>query len=190
MPYYEQYMIVLDSKAEKYLKEYFLKYNVTHVFKGKVLFFRDPVTFADVRDKLLPKLNNTFDRFAVVVQDLTQTQLAISYSILKWERILFSKAHDMGSTNCSLCVQYKETNKGWCVSCPIFHRTGKQFCEKTPYDAWNDYMKMCHGIRRDAFHAKGQDFSGEMFVFDAVSESLARDELTYLQDLLEIYNGD
>lgn len=83
------------------------------------------------------------------------TAKALEQSINHWKRMRDGKPRknewpiDM---DCSLCKRFKnsfyELEKE-CVGCPIFIKTGKKYCYKTPYDK-----------AYKAFHDQGYNFGG------------------------------
>lgn len=67
---------------------------------------------------------------------------ALRGSIAKWEAIVAGTGHDVGTTNCPLCVLYYESDEDkdgktiYCTRCPVYHETEYDGCQKTPYDKW------------------------------------------------------
>ena len=73
---------------------------------------------------------------------------ALKDSIEKWRQIERGEMADMGITNCMLCQQYYSAPncmlcqqyysapKGYCDGCPVSGKTGKRYCEGSPYEQW------------------------------------------------------
>lgn len=66
---------------------------------------------------------------------------ALRQSIEKWKmnsEAKFPENADMGPTSCPLCLMFNPeaapVSPLLCVGCPVYEHTGKQYCEKTPYD--------------------------------------------------------
>jgi len=71
------------------------------------------------------------------------TQLALQYSIEKWETIVEYYEqhpdvfiHDQGPLTCGLCVLFFDQDE-YCFGCPIARYTGKNCCDDTPYESYN-----------------------------------------------------
>ena len=103
-----------------------------------------------------------------------KTLTALRGSIAKWQAIVNGTAFNGGPANCPLCQEFLYTYDGnmtWrrtriteCIGCPVFERTGLQYCDNTPY---NDYEQ------------------GEDKGFDAERlKELAQAELDFLKSLL------
>jgi hypothetical protein len=66
-----------------------------------------------------------------------ETREALEGSIKKWRNIVAGTGVDEGTDNCPLCelfydpVSYAEQE---CLGCPVFEKTGHQYCYKTPYE--------------------------------------------------------
>ena len=63
-----------------------------------------------------------------------QTLRALKGSIKKWELIVAGKGKDLGDENCSLCKRFVYSRE--CMGCPVQQKTGRQFCEASPYKKW------------------------------------------------------
>ena len=70
------------------------------------------------------------------------TKKAVKDAIeLKWKPILNKGAVDLGTKNCPLCQLF---HKDKCVrtvgkkkeKCPVYAKSGKPFCDGTPYEEW------------------------------------------------------
>ena len=66
----------------------------------------------------------------------------LDISIEKWRTISYFLRHgpigaafesEGGKSNCALCYFFWKD----CESCPVFLRTGKYFCSRTPYEEWD-----------------------------------------------------
>lgn len=62
---------------------------------------------------------------------------ALKSSIEKWKKN--SRVRDInnakiGAENCPLCNLYLNTLKS-CERCPVYSKTGKKYCENTPFDS-------------------------------------------------------
>lgn len=67
-----------------------------------------------------------------------KTLRALKGSIRKWQAIVDGHGIDQGGDNCPLCHLFLENaDKDYCEGCPVFEKTGKEFCYGTPYhDEW------------------------------------------------------
>jgi hypothetical protein len=72
-----------------------------------------------------------------------KTLIALKASIEKWERWARGKYHDndvLGITGCPLCYLFYDAKSNpelefdGCHGCPVSARTGKAFCDGSPYD--------------------------------------------------------
>ena len=59
---------------------------------------------------------------------------ALEASIKHWERNVTGKTSTIGSKNCALCRLFITKD---CVGCPVRNRTGKPFCDGSPYPIAN-----------------------------------------------------
>lgn len=72
---------------------------------------------------------------------------ALKASIEKWERnVAQNRTEDLqfGTQSCPLCQEFNDPEglaPDDCNGCPVYARTGKQYCEGTPYDSVIDYRK-------------------------------------------------
>lgn len=103
-------------------------------------------------------------------------------SIQKWEGIVAGTGRDQAAGNCSLCQKFnwtpsKPMNFKPCKQCPVYVVTRVIACQKTPYEAFNDYLKYWD---RYSFFDYG-DKAG--MVFDERSKELAQAELDFLKSL-------
>ena len=68
------------------------------------------------------------------------THKALLGSIEKWEKIVARTGGDESTSNCPLCaVFYEEVNDEFpdaCAGCPVSTKTGKPYCDGSPYAAW------------------------------------------------------
>lgn len=67
------------------------------------------------------------------------TLVALHGSIAKWEAIVAGTGIDLGAINCPLCRLFLNRlhipHLG-CSGCPVMERTGKSYCEDTPYEEY------------------------------------------------------
>lgn len=61
------------------------------------------------------------------------TLRALRASIAKWDKIAEGKGGSRGEKNCALCKLYWRDD---CERCPVMLRTGKEFCQGTPYEGF------------------------------------------------------
>jgi hypothetical protein len=95
-----------------------------------------------------------------------ETLKALKGSIEKWEKIVGCEEQDCGGDNCDLCKAHYLNGK--CRSCPVYLRSGRNYCHETPYDDWFQYAEE----------------NGTFRVFDKKSSRLALAELDFLKSLL------
>ncbi len=100
------------------------------------------------------------------------TLKALKGSIKKWEGVAAGKLQDRGATNCPLCVEFMSSAFGHCVGCPVREKTGKDFCQHTPYWKW---------VRGTTYSR--EDDSGRT-ANTAKQKELAKAELKFLKSLL------
>lgn len=66
-----------------------------------------------------------------------RTLEALKASIAKWERNAEAKMPDeflIGGDDCPLCVMFNnEDDFPGCRGCPVFEKTGRLYCNDTPY---------------------------------------------------------
>lgn len=64
-----------------------------------------------------------------------ETREALEGSIRKWEAIVAGTGVDKGSVNCPLCQKFcaGRYRSDACIGCPVRERTGRSYCEETPY---------------------------------------------------------
>ena len=62
-----------------------------------------------------------------------EAQKALELSILHWKAILAGKDVSLGTKNCPLCHEFFLTPQGRCIGCPVSEKTGKAFCDDSPY---------------------------------------------------------
>lgn len=62
----------------------------------------------------------------------------LELSIEKWEDVVDKGLDaDQGWENCALCEKYFPSGcSDPCKGCPIFEKTGKHFCDGTPYEKY------------------------------------------------------
>jgi len=65
-----------------------------------------------------------------------RTHRALQESILKWGLIAKGEMPDMGSDNCSLCIEFLDLEAAICGGCPVAESAGLIGCRNTPYMAW------------------------------------------------------
>lgn len=65
-----------------------------------------------------------------------KTLEALHGSIAKWEAIVAGTGKDHGCENCPLCILFDEPD---CGDCPVKQRTGRPFCEGSPYAVYGAY---------------------------------------------------
>jgi hypothetical protein len=62
------------------------------------------------------------------------TRGAVDGSIVKWEAIVAGTGADDGGRNCPLCAMFLMPDG--CGECPVSQRTGRSFCQGSPYTLW------------------------------------------------------
>jgi len=68
-----------------------------------------------------------------------KTLTALQGSIQKWQNIVDGTGKDEGPENCPLCqLFYTPQTLYDCEGCPVREKTGKRYCEGSPYQAWSD----------------------------------------------------
>lgn len=67
-----------------------------------------------------------------------QSLNAIDGSINKWKRIVHFLGQDKGCNNCSLCIEYVDSDSIACVNCPIYLYSGYDYCSNSPYMIWSE----------------------------------------------------
>lgn len=92
-----------------------------------------------------------------------QTLAALKSSIRHWERLLIGADTYMGPGYCRLCKIFNERH--WCAGCPVYEKTGKRWCEGTPY------------LKASEAHRQGQAATRKEL-------PLIFDELRFLRSLL------
>jgi hypothetical protein len=101
-----------------------------------------------------------------------KTLAALEGSIRKWEGIINDGKEDT-IESCHLCRMYHEEFTGYegvtCKGCPVAEKTGRPYCEGSPYEEWSNYDYE-------------NDMSGK--VTDDRSRELAIEELEFLKSLL------
>ena len=98
---------------------------------------------------------------------------AIEGSVKKWENILAGTGLDKGVENCPLCkVFHSRTSKVFCEGCPVALKTGKRFCDDSPYEKWAYHQ----------YDAHSHEYDGGMKCKECAR--LARVELKFLKRLL------
>ena len=55
---------------------------------------------------------------------------ALKDSIKHWENLRDGKTPNIGPNHCALCLLF---NHGGCLECPIYHKTKRTTCYRTPY---------------------------------------------------------
>ena len=60
---------------------------------------------------------------------------ALMGSIKKWEKIVDGTGTNRGRSNCPLCQMFNNP----CQGCPVMKRTGKKYCDGTPYEKYERY---------------------------------------------------
>jgi hypothetical protein len=78
-----------------------------------------------------------------MIKGIEEGKDPLELSIQKWQDILDGKGKQEGSDNCALCYCYNKFdkwhsygtryNKYACRKCPVYLKTGQQFCVGTPY---------------------------------------------------------
>jgi hypothetical protein len=101
--------------------------------------------------------------------------VALNGSIKKWQKIVtafkldpeYPVFSENGSHNCPLCVLYNPNLKArkpkvWqcSPSCPVKKMTGKDFCEGSPYDNWDDF-----GLSDDSYPGETAQVAKDMLGF-------------------------
>lgn len=99
-----------------------------------------------------------------------ETLIALKASIEHWKRVVTSpETEPINSKSCALCQiflvpsRHKEVTD--CIGCPVFEKTGKQYCRGTPY--------------QDVYEASKRGDDNEKAYNEA-----AKEELEFLQSLL------
>lgn len=68
-----------------------------------------------------------------------KTLKALKASIEHWEENCRAETTDdvsVGANDCALCDEYHTGNHATaCVGCPVWAKTGEQYCRRTPYGA-------------------------------------------------------
>lgn len=68
---------------------------------------------------------------------------ALRGSIAKWEGIVAGTTKNHCADNCPLCHKFNFSFTGArraqsCKGCPVMERTGRQFCDGSPYEDYED----------------------------------------------------
>lgn len=66
----------------------------------------------------------------------SKTLTALKRSIARWEKIAAGETYSAGASTCALCKLFNKPDapsEMACVSCPVSERTGKRYCDGTPY---------------------------------------------------------
>jgi len=72
----------------------------------------------------------------------SETLKALQGAIKKWQRIVAGTGEDRGVVNCPLCQMFVVPHVDLnghpiddlvCVGCPVMKKTGKRYCEGSPY---------------------------------------------------------
>lgn len=80
-----------------------------------------------------PVLSDSRDQIAPMDE---RTLTALKGSIEKWRKIEAGVGADYGEDNCPLCAEFLASFIN-CSGCPVFARTGQQYCIGSPYkDTW------------------------------------------------------
>jgi hypothetical protein len=94
---------------------------------------------------------------------------ALEKSIEKWQKIYDGTGFDAGVDDCELCIVFNDFLN--CTDCPVFIRTGRNFCNGTPYKEWFKHHESkhnsCHPMRIECEECK----------------RIAKDELDFLISL-------
>jgi hypothetical protein len=69
---------------------------------------------------------------------------ALEKSIAKWDSIEAGIGIDRGGDNCELCKKFYLVSKGSCEACPVYAKTGRNFCWGTPYEMWCAHQGFRH----------------------------------------------
>ena len=68
------------------------------------------------------------------------TLKALEDTIEKWKKIAAGEEPDMGTLDCPLCKLFYtdeiEASDCECVGCPVYEKTGEEYCCNTPYVMW------------------------------------------------------
>jgi hypothetical protein len=67
---------------------------------------------------------------------------ALEKSIKKWEAIVDGTGCDKGPGNCNLCRLFYLW-KNCCEGCPVKEKTKFKYCERTPYQDFQDHIDGC-----------------------------------------------
>ena len=71
------------------------------------------------------------------------TLKALEGAITKWREIAAGKKLDLGTLDCPLCEIFytyqTEVYSCECIGCPVYEKTGKEYCSDTPYAVWISY---------------------------------------------------
>ena len=65
-----------------------------------------------------------------------RTLFALRGSIRKWQGIVAGTEVDKGAANCPLCLLFNR--QGGCGKCPVKEKTGRNWCDGTPFNEWED----------------------------------------------------
>lgn len=94
-------------------------------------------------ESLQMKKNKWFNKskFKNIFQSKKKAQTfkeAFEKSILKWELIAEGWNVNNSVETCGLCdLYYLGVN---CYYCPIYERTGQEYCHETPYEKWSEII--------------------------------------------------
>ncbi len=104
-----------------------------------------------------------------------RTEKALRGSIKKWFRIAYNRGKDFGSVNCDLCELFvKNDGCEGCDGCPVFINTGYDECQGSPWEEWNNYLRITNR----------QHIATGLHVIDEHSQKLAIAEYEFLKSLL------
>lgn len=104
-----------------------------------------------------------------------ETHQALQGSITKWEGITDGTEADRGTENCPLCALFY-FSKG-CDGCPVKQKTGRSFCDGSPYEDWSN-------LTASNFRFERENGAYKAFAATAEARAMARRELEFLQSLL------
>ena len=112
------------------------------------------------------------------------TAEALDKSIDKWWNILVAGGEDQGPRNCALCLKFDAPS---CKGCPIAQKTGRKWCDESPYDVWSKHQDSEHSNTANKVHCSDcAELARNMHHF-LVALKPKRHEVTYtLEEALRL----
>ena len=123
--------------------------------------------------------------------DTLQALQALQESIKHWEEVMANPLEEpVGVNNCPLCCRFylpvsiMVEGKN-CMGCPIQEKTGKQYCEDTPYIDFSALRKRYKKLELRHLAQSIQEKQIEAFnIYTSALREHARLELKFLKSLL------